>query len=275
MFSVVILTKNEEKNIKECLETVGWADEILVIDDNSTDKTPEIVSSFAKAMEDKQSSKLKVKIYERDLNGDFASQRNFGLEKAGGPARNASQSDAGGDWVLFVDADERVTPKLRDEIKRIVDYKYAAGNGFYLKREDVMWGKVLRHGETANVRLLRLGRKDAGKWERRVDEFWNIEGEISELENSLLHYPHQTMTEFLESINYFSTLNARAFYDEGKKTTLKDWFKPPAKFIQNWILRGGFFDGMPGFAVALLMSFHSFLVRAKLYLLWKQGVEWK
>ncbi len=250
MISVVILTKNEEKNIEACLKTLKWCDEIVVIDDNSEDKTVEIAK------------KLGARVFLRALEGDFSAQRNFALRQAQG------------DWVLFVDADEQVSPQLRAEIKSAINHESSTINGFYLKREDRIWGRVLKHGETANVRLLRLAKKTAGTWKRRVDEYWGIAGLTDILKNPLIHSPHQTISEFLESINFFSGLNAQAFYNEGKQTTFVDWFKPPLKFIQNWIFRLGFLDGMPGFTVALMMSFHSFLVRAKLYLLWKQEGRW-
>jgi len=250
MISVIVLTKNEGKNIKDCLETLRWVDEVIVVDDNSTDETVKICKTE------------KAEVYVRDLAGDFASQRNFGIKQAKG------------EWIFFVDADERVSPQLRAEIKKAIENPAPGVKGFYFRREDLLWGRVLKHGETARVRLLRLARKGAGEWTRKVDEVWDIEGNTETLDHPLIHYPHQTLTDFLTSINQRSTLNARVFYEEGKRETLLDWFKPPAKFFQNWILRLGFLDGMPGFAVALLMCFHSFLVRAKLYLLWKQEGEW-
>lgn len=251
MVSAIVLTKNEEKNIKDCLETLRWVDEVIVVDDNSTDETVKIAKEEG------------AEVYTRDLNGDFASQRNFGLEKAKG------------EWIFFVDADERVSPKLRAEIKKAIESPAPGVKGFYFKREDILWGKALKHGETAEVRLLRLARKGAGEWRRKVDEVWEIEGNTETLKYPLIHYAHQTLNEFLTSINQRSTLNARVFYEEGKRETILDWLKPPAKFFQNWILRLGFLDGMPGFTVALLMSFHSFLVRSKLYLLWKQEGAWR
>jgi glycosyltransferase involved in cell wall biosynthesis len=251
MISVIVLTKNEEKNIEACLNTLKWADEVILIDDHSTDKTQELAK------------KIGAKIFERDLNNDFAAQRNYGLEKAKG------------NWVFFVDADERVSPQLRAEIKSVTSDQWSVISGYYLKRKDFLFGKELKHGETAKIKLLRLAKREAGQWKRKVDEVWEIEGEVGTLKNSLIHYSHPSMTQFLESVNFKSTLNARVFYEEGKRTRLVDWLKPKAKFFQNWILRLGFLDGMEGLTMALMMSFHSFLVRSKLYLLWKQEGGWK
>lgn len=238
--SVVIITRNEEKNLQECLKSVQQlADEILVVDDNSTDKTVEIAG------------KLKVKVFTHSLSNNFAQQRNFGLEKAKG------------DWVLFIDADERVSPELAKEIKEKI--KSTKLNGFYLKRLEFFGHKPLKYGETTH-HLLRLGRKGKGEWRREVHEFWEIEGNVGQLKNPLLHYSHPTLNEFIEHINFHSTLHAQVLLKEGiKPSFLRLWFNPLAKFIQNYFFRLGFLDGTPGIIAALMMSFHSFLARAKLY----------
>ena len=260
MISAVILAKNEEKNIEECLKTLKWADEVIVVDDESTDKTVEIA---------KENGAI---VYSHPLNNDFSAQRNFGLEQI----RQAHCKQAQGDWVFFIDADERVSPTLRAEITRAVEGFGTGINGFYLKREDTMWGRVLKHGETANVKLLRLAKKGSGEWEKPVHEIWQIRGEVGELKAPLQHLPHPTVSEFLEKINFYSTLRARELYKEGKKTNLLSIiFYTKAKFIKDYFLELGFLDGMPGFVVALLMSFHSFLVRSKLYLLWRQEGIWR
>jgi hypothetical protein len=144
--------------------------------------------------------------------------------------------------------------------------------GFYLKRQDTLFGKKLKFGETGKARLLRLARRDAGKWERRVHEVWNVLGRTEELNQPLLHYPHQAITQFLERINFYSTLHARALFEEREQTNLFQIISyPTGKFIQNYILRLGCLDGMPGLILTIMMSLHSFLARGKLYLLWKKG----
>lgn len=244
MISAVILTGNEEENIRECLKSVSWCDEILVIDDESTDKTVLIAEEFG------------TKVIKHPLNDDFGQQRNFGL------------SQAKGDWILFVDADERVSGELRDEIKEKILLSNI--NGFYLRRIDFFMGRWLKHGEISNIKLLRLGRKNAGKWERTVDEVWKIGGNIETLKNPLLHYSHSSLTQFLENINRRSTMNAEYLFKTGKKINLFEWLKPKFKFIQNFFFKLGFLDGTAGFVFAVLMSLHSFSVRVKLYLLLKR-----
>ncbi|MCJ7804450.1 glycosyltransferase family 2 protein, partial [Patescibacteria group bacterium] len=239
MISAVVLTKDEEENLPQCFESIKWCDEIVVIDDNSTDKSVEIAKKFG------------AKFFIHSKNDNFAQQRNFGLQKAKG------------DWILFVDADERISPELAKEIKEKI--KSSKLNGFYLIRQEFFGGKALKHGETAH-RLLRLGKKGKGEWRREVHETWEIKGEIGKLKNPLLHYSHKTLSEFIEHINNFSTLHAQVLLKEVVKPSLfRLLANPLAKFMQNYIFRLGFLDGTPGIIVVLMMSFHSFLARAKLY----------
>lgn len=252
MLSVVILTKNEEKNIIDCLETVSWADEIVIIDDNSSDRTIEII----KNLENK-----KIKIFINTLNADFAKQRNFGLSKT---TKN---------WVLFIDADERISKNLREEINTIIINKNKDSiDGYYIKRKDSIWGKTLEHGESSNIKLLRLAKRDAGAWIGKVHEVWLVSGKTDELENFILHYPHQNINEFLKEINFYSTIRARELFENDTKISFFDMILyPKAKFLFNYLLRFGFLDGIEGLIFALMMSFHSFLVRSKLWLLWQQN----
>lgn len=251
MISAVIIAKNEEENIKNCILGLKWCDEILVIDDNSLDKTAKIAKEAG------------AKVIKHPLNNDFASQRNFALK------------EAKHDWIFFVDADEVVTPKLAGEIQKALS---SAGLGkiarFYFKRDDYFLGKLLKYGETSCLRVLRLGRRGGGNWTRKVDEVWEISGQTKTFKNPLLHYSHSNLTQFLEIINNRSTLNAEEFYLQGKKLTFFESLKPFLKFIQNYFFRLGVLDGVFGFVFAVLMSLHSFLVRGKLYLLWKKGGGW-
>lgn len=246
MISSVVLTKNEESEIQACLKSIKWCDEMIVIDDYSTDRTREIARAMG------------AKVFLHKLGDNFATQRNFGLDKAKG------------EWVFFVDADERVSASLRSEIISQI-LKNSLNCGFFLKRKDFFGKRWLKYGETASVRLLRLGRKGTGKWQRPVHEFWEVRGEVRELKSPLFHYPHQTIESFLERVNFYSTLHTQALFKEGERPSL--WriiLKPGVKFCQNWFFRIGFLDGMPGLTVAVMMSFHSFLAQAKLYLKWKK-----
>ncbi len=242
--SAVILTKNEEKNIGRCLESLKWCDEIIVIDDFSKDRTINIAKSRG------------ARIYQRKLGNDFSQQRNFGLKKA----KN--------NWVLFIDADEVVPHSLATEIVRRLKKEQDRIKGFYLRRQDFFLGQPLKYGESAKIKLLRLGKKNAGRWQGKVHEKWEIIGKKATLENSLFHYSHPNLTKCLEKINFYSSLRAQELKNQGKRS---NWIKiiifPLAKFFKDYFFLQGFKDGIAGFIFAGLMSFHSFLVRSKLFTL--------
>lgn len=246
MLTAIVLAKNEETNIKKCLESLMFANETIVVDDQSTDKTVKIAKEMG------------VAVYSHALKNNFAGQRNFALSKA----KN--------DWVLFVDADERVTPELSNEIKTAI--KGCDYHGYYLLRRDTFCGKEMRHGESGTMRLLRLARKDRGKWQRAVHETWAVHGKVGELCSPLLHYPHPTIASFLKKINMYSSLHASVLYRERVQSNAAQFIiYPIGKFLVNYFVRLGFLDGMPGLIMALMMSFHSFLARGKLYAMHKEG----
>ncbi|MCL4418565.1 glycosyltransferase family 2 protein [Patescibacteria group bacterium] len=246
MISAVVLTKNEEKNIVDCLESINWCNETIIIDDYSTDRTLEVAKSF----------NPKIKSFQRNLEGNFSAQRNFGISKAIG------------EWILFIDADERLSESLKGEILDFLKSKDNEYNGFYVKRRDFMWGKELKHGEVGNIRLVRLGRRDSGKWQGKVHETWNIKGKVGKFKMLLFHYPHQDISTFLKEVNRYTDFRAQELFEQGVKVVF--WqiiLYPKAKFLLNYFLRLGFLDGIEGLVFAVMMSFHSFLVRGKLWLL--------
>lgn len=174
---------------------------------------------------------------------DFAKERNFLLAKAET------------EWVLFVDSDEKLSPELEKEI--LGTDKMTQYDGYYINRRDFFFGKWLRFGETGNIKLLRLGKKGAGQWIRKVHEYWDIKN-AGTLKNPLLHYPSLT----IEKINRYSEIDAREFKHF---SYLEVFLKPVGKFIQNYFLRLGLLDGSPGFIHAFMMSFQSLVVRVKQY----------
>jgi glycosyltransferase involved in cell wall biosynthesis len=242
--SVVILTKNEEKNLEKLLPTLALAEEVVIVDDNSVDKTLKIAEDFG------------ARVYKRKLDNDFAAQRNFGLEKATG------------NWILFLDTDEEISKELSNEITQLVSNPLIRTQGYHLKRQDFLWGKLMTGTEAGRTKLLRLIKKGKGKWARRVHEYIIAPENTSVLKNNLIHYPHTTLGEFIKDINYYSTIHAEENRNEGKKASLaKIIFYPAGKFINNWLILGGYKDGGQGFVVSLMMSLHSFLSWSKLWLM--------
>jgi len=251
--SAIVLTKNEEKNVVDCLDTLSFCDEIIIIDDYSTDRTWEIIEKVSK--EDKR-----IKSHKRALNLNFSEQRKFGIEQASN------------DLILFLDADERVSKELKSEIENLldIDTKYS---GFLIPRIDFMWGKKLAHGETGNIKLLRLFNKKDGKLKGKVHETWVTERPVTTLINPIMHYPHPTISEFLREINFYTDLRAEELYEQKKRVNLISIiFYPLAKFFVNYIFKLGILDGTAGLVHAIMMSFHSFLVRGKLWQLWQKKV---
>lgn len=241
MISCIVLTHNSQASIEAALQSVAWCDEIICIDDESTDQTTAIVKKY------------QARVYQKPLDDDFASQRNFGLEKAKG------------EWVLFLDSDETVPSELAHDIQEELKKEHTA-IGYYIPRIDQMFGQTLRHGDTGQARFIRLAQKNAGKWVRAVHEVWDLQGEVKTFTHPLLHSPHPTIKIFLSQINRYTTINARVFFKEGKHVNcIAIVVYPVAKFLYTYIIKLGFLDGTAGFVLAMMMSFHSFLTRAKIW----------
>lgn len=239
--SVIVLTQNEEENIVDCLETVKFADELIVIDDKSTDRTLDLAKKFTN------------KIIFHPLNKNFANQRNYAL------------NFVHNEWVLFIDADERVSDELKHEIARAIELDQY--NGYFIKRKDKAWGKIINYGEAGNIELLRLARAKSGKWRGNVHEVWKITGNTKTLDNPLIHIPHSTIKKFVKDIDEYSTIRAQELLEKDNSSNFVSIISYPfGKFVLNYVIRKGYRDGIPGLLYAILMSFHSFLVRAKLYL---------
>jgi len=238
--SAAILAKNEAENLKELLPTLGFAKEILVINDNSTDETVAVAKKYG------------AKIINHSLNSDFAA------------ARQTALLHSKSDWVLLVDADERLTPQLITWLKQAEPKTEVSGYSFL--RLDHFFGSVLKHGEIANARVIRLVNKKCGRFVRPVHEVWQSKLKIVKTNLVINHYPHQTINEFLRHINFYSSLNAKYWQAKKRKVSIAEiMFVPWLKFIYTYFFRLGFLDGAAGFVYSFMMSFHSFLSRAKLY----------
>lgn len=242
--TAVILARNEEHTIEAALNSAAFCNDVLVINDNSTDKTVTIAERH------------RARVIDKELKGDWAAQRNFAL------------AHAHNQWVLFLDADERISDELREEVVTAISENNDIG-AYSLKRRDFWWNCELRYGETSKVRnngLIRLVRRGSGTWKGKVHEVFESKGKVKELHGFINHYPHPTLSEFIHDVNIYSSARARELFAAGKTVTLFHIIAYPlGKFIYTFLLLQGFRDGAAGFAYAFLMSFHSFLVRAKLY----------
>lgn len=241
--SAVVLTKNEEENITECLKGLSFCDELIVIDDYSSDDTVNIAKS------------LNARVYKRNLKDNFARQRNYGLKKSGG------------DWILFVDPDERLSSDLKDEIIQKVLNPLNDYNGYYILRRDILWGRKLQYGESGCKRLLRIVKKGKGEWVRGVHEVLKVDGKTGSLKNPIYHFAHDNLNEFIKNVNLFSAIHFKENVKEGKNSNLlKIIFWPKLKFLSNYIFKGALLDGQVGFVSTMMMSFHSYLSWSKQWL---------
>jgi glycosyltransferase involved in cell wall biosynthesis len=246
--SAIILAKNEESNMGRAVASVSFCDEIIVVDDGSTDATAKRAEETGRGI---------VRVIRYASAWDFAAQRNWAMEQA----RH--------DWILFIDADEEVAGELKNEILGAMQKENGTG-AYYIKRRDFFWGRGLKYGDLWNAYrsgIIRLMKKGSGTWKGNVHEvFHPVSGTTKRLASYLNHYPHQTVSEFIRDVNGYSTIRSRELADRGVKPGILALIALPlCKFIWNYLLKLGFLDGAAGFAYAFLMSFHSFLVRAKLF----------
>lgn len=241
MLTGIIIAKNEEQTIDRAIASLKFCDEILVVDNNSTDSTS-VVSHNACA-----------RVISSSITNDFAQ------------LRNTAVSSATDEWMLFLDADEVISDDLRINIKHeLEDAKYSS---YYLRRRDHFWGKILEHGEVSSVYergIIRLMKKGSGTWQGSIHETWQCNSEVGEIDGFIEHHPHPDISSFLESINDYSTIRAQGLIASGKKVgPLQLVSYPVGKFFYTYFLKGGYRDGVQGFIYSFMMSFHSFLVRAK------------
>jgi glycosyltransferase involved in cell wall biosynthesis len=174
--------------------------------------------------------------------------------------RNKALAKAKGDWVLFVDDDEIVSRQLADEIKEVI--KTSKFNGFKLKRRDIVFNEELKHGEVGKIKILRLAKRKAGKFERRVHEVWKIKSKTKTLKNPLYHIKDCFVSEFIGRMSFYGPLDAASLNSENKNFSyLKLLFYPLGKFLNNYFFNQGFKDGFVGLFLAYLMSVQSLTVR--------------
>ena len=239
--SAIVITYNEEKNIQRCLESLSWADEIVVVDSFSQDRTKDIASSFTD------------KIFDLEWQG-------FGKQK------EIARTKASYDWVLSVDADEVVSEKLKEEIKSVIN-KNDSSDGYYIPRLSNFLGRWIKHSGWYPDYVLRLFRKHQARFdESLVHEKLILEGKAGFLKNEILHYTDPDISHYLSKMYKYTTLSAQKLLAEGKSATLFDLLlRPVAIFFKMYLFKSGFLDGWQGFLLACFSSFHVFVKYAKLW----------
>lgn len=240
--SVVVITQNEEERIRACLESAAWADELVVVDAESSDKT----ATIARELTDQ--------VFVRPWPG-FAAQKNFGL------------AQAHGDWILSLDADELISAPLREEIAVILAGG-AEHAGYSIPRRNVFWGRWMRHGGLYPDRQLRLLRRGRGRFaERSVHESVTVDGSVGRLTGHLEHRSYRDVADFLARADRYSTLAAEEWLASGRRSRpLVDLVaRPVGRFLGMYVARAGFLDGWRGFLLAVLYGYYVLMRSAKVW----------
>ncbi|MBI5874720.1 MAG: glycosyltransferase family 2 protein [Deltaproteobacteria bacterium] len=243
--SVTIITLNEEANIRACLESVQWADEILVSDSGSSDKTVQICKDYG------------AKVFVDQWQG-FGKQKNL----IAGRAKN--------NWIFNIDADERVTPELRKEIEAVLNN--GGCDGYFIPRKNFFGDRWIRYCGWYPDYNLRLYKKDKGRFnERDVHEAVGIEGKTGYLKNPLEHYTYRDVSDYLKRMDRYSTLAAEGMLKNGKSAGLVDLtLRPCFTFFKMFLLQKGFLEGYSGVMLSGLYAAYTFSKYAKLMEMKKQ-----
>ncbi|MCB9091723.1 MAG: glycosyltransferase family 2 protein [Halobacteriovoraceae bacterium] len=246
MLSVIIITKNEEKNIEKCLASVAWCDEIIVYDSGSSDKTLEIAKKFTD------------KIYSDSQWPGFGVQKQRALDKASMP------------WVLSLDADEIVSENLKIEIKEVISKNEI--EGYYIPRLSHIADQPVKHSGWYPDYIIRLFKKDSARFsDSPVHEKVLISGETQKLKNPLLHFPYPRVEMLVNKLNQYSTIGAAEANAAGKKVCFMGVIlRMKLAFIKHYFLKLGFLDGQVGFIVAMSAAETTYYKYLKLYYLNKE-----
>ena len=235
-----IITKNEEDNIRECLESVKWAEEIVLVDDFSKDRTLEIAKEY------------NCKITQAEWQG-YGKQKQFALEKLTT------------DWALNIDADERVTIELATEIRYTTARGKLGVNAYEIPFVFYFLGHRMRFGGCGGEKHLRLFRRKKAKYDKtKIHETLSIEGDTGLLKNPIIHHSYRDMKDYLEKFEQYTTLAAEAMREDGKKPNVFNYLSFPWEFFRRYILCLGFLDRVAGLRYAWYSSLYVLVKYKKL-----------
>ncbi len=248
--SLVIISLNEEVNVERCIESCPWASEVVLLDSGSTDRTVDLATSKG------------AKVYIEKFRG-YREQK----QRATDLAQN--------NWILSLDADEALSPELSKEIQLLFENS-PTKDGYEIPRKSFHMGRWILHGGWHPDRQLRLFNKEKAKWAGgNVHEYIEITSEAQQtglLKNSILHWVFDDLTDQVDTNNKYSSFGARDLLDRGKKfSILKLITKPISKFLETYVVKRGFLDGLPGFIVAVGAAYSVFLKFSKLWELEQNG----
>ena len=246
--SAVIITYNEEKRLEPALKSLaGVASEIIVVDSFSNDGTVKLAKKYTKD------------VFQRKWT-NFSDQKNFANKRASFP------------WILSLDADERLSPELREEILQIKNEEPDC-SAFSMPRQVFYLGKWIRHSGWYPDRKIRLFQKDKARWEGEyIHEKLVVEGNVQKLKGVIHHFTYRNISDHLARVDKFSELGAQKLYAKKKKCRLYHLvFLPIFRFVKSFFLKAGFLDGYAGFIISVLHGYAIFIRYAKLREIWKKG----
>jgi glycosyltransferase involved in cell wall biosynthesis len=238
--SVTIVTLNEAAHIAAAIDSVSWADEVLVVDCGSHDTTTEIARAKG------------ATVLHRDWSG-WIDQKNFAADRASN------------DWIFSLDADERVPPPLAGEIRELLSGEPPM-HGYRVPRVTFHLGKWIRTTDFYPDYQTRLYDRRAARWDGKyVHESVSVEGPVGRFRHDLEHYSFRDLTDHLDRVNHYTTLAARQMHESGRRAGLFDLtIHPAAAFVRNYLLRLGMLDGTPGLIISVVNAYSVFLKFAKL-----------
>lgn len=241
--SVVISAYNEEKKIKECLKSVSWADELIVVDNSSSDATPTIAKNNG------------AKVITRENNPMLNINKNFGFSKATG------------DWILSLDTDERVTKELMEEIKSKIQNSTSKITGYWIPRKNIIFGRWIQSDMWWPDYQLRLFKKGKGKFpQKHVHEYLMVEGDTEKLTQAFVHENYTSVSQYLSKLDTYTNSEVENLVQNGKKVTWTDAISFPTNdFLKIFFAQRGYKDGLHGLVLSLLQAFYMEVVFVKMW----------
>ena len=237
----LIITKNEESNIEECIKSISWCDEVIIIDSFSEDNTIEIAGRYT------------GNIFQNEWKG-FAEQRKFALTKVST------------EWIISLDADERCSSELKEEIRQLISRDSISENGFFIPRENYFLGKKIRHcGWYPDLQMRLFRKQNAFVSNRLIHESYEVKGETGKLQNHIIHYTANSVSEYTEKINHYSSLSAIEKVNKRKIGLMYLLVKPKLEFLKKYIFQLGFLDGTEGLMISLFHMTTKSLTYMKIY----------
>jgi glycosyltransferase involved in cell wall biosynthesis len=246
--SVYVLTSNNRRTIERCLRSLSWAEELIIVDSYSTDGTYEISKQYTE------------KVFQRKWTG-HRDQYQY--------AADLTTKD----WLMFVDADEEVSPELAEEIRMELARGARGLDGFIVYRSTYYLGRWIRYGGWYPDYEIRLYRRNKGRWEGGLHAKVMVDGKVGVLENQYLHYTYRGISDQIQTIDQYSRIAAEDLLRNGEEfSAFKLLFHPPLRFIKEYLFKAGFRDGLPGLIIIVSTMFYVFIKYAKLWEL-KKNLE--